>query len=397
LNIGLYQDPRGGGIGGGEYCLAVLARALRAEGLAVDLVHHQGERFAQRISDFFGMDLSGVGDRSFPAPGRWDAPDAPAWRRKAAMRGWMRDASDGYDLFVCTTHTPPPVCHARKGLLYVLFPMFNRHDAWPWAAADRGVKAGYGRVRRWVYERWWRERIESYSILASISEFTRQWTRDYWGIDSAVVYPPVELGDFDSAMAPREDRIAVVGRFTPSKKQAELVRAFAGSSDRLPGWRMVCMGGLGLDRTDRSYYSEIERAADGSNVDLYPNAPRERLRAELARSRVFWHAMGLDATNPEREEHFGIATVEAMAAGCIPLVPDRGGQPEIVTQGETGFLCESLADYVERTVELAADPQRTSQMAVAAHERAKLFSRSAYESRMMDLIRPHLRANSCRA
>jgi len=36
-------------------------------------------------------------------------------------------------------------------------------------------------------------------------------------------------------------------------------------------------------------------------------------------------------------EHFGITTVEAMAAGCVPLVYDSGGQAEIVSSGYNGY------------------------------------------------------------
>lgn len=389
MRAALYQDPRGGGIGGGEYVVAVLAEALRRDGHAVDFVHHQGPGFVARVGELFGTDLSGVGERPLPRDvGRWDAPDAPAWRRRAAMRGWMRDASDGYDLFVCTTHSPPPFCHARAGLLYVLFPFFDRTTSWPWNATGTGPRAAWTRVRRGLYERWWRERMGSYRVTAAISEFTRRWTRDYWGADPQVVFPPVEIAGFRPG--PKADRIAVVGRFTPVKRQADLVRAFARGADRLPGWTLACVGGLGGDPGDRSYFAEVEGAGPGRAVELVPNAPRDRLHAELARSAVFWHAMGLDAPTPEAEEHFGIATVEAMAAGCVPVVPRRGGQPEIVAHGETGFLCGALPEYVERTAELAADRPRAARMSAAAREAAARFARPLFVSRMMGLLRPLL-------
>jgi glycosyltransferase involved in cell wall biosynthesis len=149
---------------------------------------------------------------------------------------------------------------------------------------------------------------------------------------------------------------------------------------------MGCVGGLGDSDADRAYFRAVEGAAAGAPVELTTNAPRGRLRAELGRSRVFWHAMGLDAPAPHLEEHFGIATVEAMAAGCVPVVPARGGQPEIVTDGETGYLCREVGEYATRTAELAAHPARAARMAAAARDAAARFARPVFVGRMMSLI-----------
>lgn len=388
MRVGLYQDPRGSGMGGGEYILAVLAAALRAEGHAVDLVHHQGERFVAKLADFFRMGLSGVGDRPLPPPGRWDAPDSP--RLGPAVRDWMRDASEPYDLFVCTTHQTPPYCHARAGVLYVLFPFFDRRTHWAWGPGGRGLSAARGWLRRRRYESLWQGRFRTYSSVAAISEFSRKWTREYWGPDTEVIPPPVDVAEF--APGEKIDRVLVLGRFTRAKAQLGLVTAFRRNRDRLPGWSMACLGGLPDTVGDRAYFAEVEVAADGS-AELVPDAPRERVRTELAQARVFWHGMGIgtdESADPTKAEHFGIATVEAMAAGCVPIVPNSGGQREIVTQGETGFLCTDYEEFAGRTAELAADPARATRMAAAARDAAGAFSRPAFVSRMMQLLRPHL-------
>ena len=387
--VGLYQDPRGPGVGGGEFVLAVLAHTLRAEGHAVDLVHHQGAGFANRLADFFKIDLTGVGDRSLP-DSRWNVPDAPSWRVGAALRGWMREASEPYHLFVCVTHRPPPFCHARNGVLYVLFPMFDRHASWPWNARGRGPGRVYAWLRRHVYERLWAERMRSYRAVAAISRFAADWTRNYWGLEPGVVYPPVNVDEF--APGQKEDRVAVLGRFTRLKNQAALARTFRAHRDRFSGWTLSCVGGLGDSAAEREYFAEVERAA-GDACELVVNAPRAELRDRLGRAKVFWHAMGIDVdegTDPAAIEHFGIATVEAMAAGCVPVVVARGGQAEIVTDGETGFLCRTFDEFADRTAELAADPARLARMSAAARDRSAAFSRRVFVERMMAVLRPYL-------
>lgn len=389
MTVGLYQDPRGPGPGGGEYVLAVLARALRAEGHAVDLVHHQGAGFVDRLAAFFRTDLTGVGDRPLPAS-RWDVPDARPWRAGAALRGWLSEASAPYHTFVCVTHRPPPFCHARNGVLYVLFPLFDRHNSWPWTARGRGPGRVLAWLRRRAYERWWGARMRSYRAVAAISRFSADWTRAYWGTDPDVIYPPVDVDEF--APGAKEDRVVVLGRFTRAKHQAELARTFRAHRHRFPGWALTCAGGLGDSAADREYLAEVERAADGA-AELLTNVPRGDVRDRLGRAKVFWHAMGIDAderTDPVAIEHFGIATVEAMAAGCVPVVVARGGQAEIVTDGATGFLCRTLDEFADRTAELAADPVRLTRMSAAARDHSASFSRQVFVQRMMAVLRPYL-------
>jgi glycosyltransferase involved in cell wall biosynthesis len=390
LKVGFYQDHRKAGLGGSEYCLGILAGAIAAEGHAVELVHHDDKGFVERLADCFGLDLVGVSERILPLPGRWDVPGSSAWGHRSALRNWMREASEPYDLFVCITHAPPPFCHARAGFLYVLFPM---EDPRYMNGLDTMTRR-LGGVKRWLrrrlYYSLWKERIASYDSIVPISEFAAKWTHEYWGVNGPVIYPPVAVDEF--APGPKENRVLTLGRFTPLKKQAELVAAFRRHKDRLPGWSMACLGSTSAREADQKYLGLVQQEAVGC-AEIIANAPRERLRDELSRGRVFWHAMGIDVDEmkqPALIEHFGIATVEAMAAGCVPVVVNRGGQREIVTHGETGFLCSSIDEFAERTIELAADPRRLNRMAAAAQDRAKEFARPVFVERMMALLRPHL-------
>ena len=74
--------------------------------------------------------------------------------------------------------------------------------------------------------------------------------------------------------------------------------------------------------------------------------------ALYAESSIYWHAGGYgedDALEPHRLEHFGITTVEAMAAKCVPVVIGKGGQRELIRHGEDGFLWYTTADLLGYT------------------------------------------------
>lgn len=375
MRIGLYQDVRGSGIGGGDYCLAVMAQAFLADGHEVDLVHYQGLHYVDRLCNFFNMDISGATDRSLTIVGRWDAIDSSVFQRRSAMRGWMKDASAPYDAFICTTHSPPPYNHAPIGILYVLFPYFNRIDNWPWKSTAFGFSKLKAYGLRALSENWWVERFRSYDSIISISNFTRKWVENYWGIESKVLFPPVDLSEFEPSQ--KENRIALLGRFTPVKKQLELARVFMKLETIRSKWILHAMGGLSEENQEDVNYLNSICKETRECAEIYVNASRNEVRSGLARSRIFWHAMGMDINEEESPallEHFGIATVEAMASGCIPIVMNKGGQREIVKHGETGFLCDSTEQFAEYSSLLFGSRTKVIEMALAAKKASIKFS-----------------------
>jgi glycosyltransferase involved in cell wall biosynthesis len=383
VRVGIYHEPCGGGLGGSEVVTAVIAHALRGR-RSVEVMHHHPGLTRDDLARFADVDLDGVGLRPVPRLAKgWTALDAPVWRLGAALREWQAALSRGYDLFVTSTHGVPPFCHAGRGAMYVHFPTFDRRWTWPWDTPG-GLRA---RLRKWYHERLWRQRFAGYGARLANSRFTADWTRERWGVACDVLCPPVHV---DVPDGPKRDTIAVVGRFTAMKRQAELVRTFRERvAPRLPGWELVCVGMVGKTPEEQEYFHEVESAAAGGPVRLVTDAAVADLRRVLAEAKVFWHAAGFGIdprAEPERLEHFGMATVEAMAAGCVPLVPDLGGQREIVRSGEDGFLCRDVGELADETVRLVAAGERLRKLAAAARRRAREFSRE----RFIDEVRRRL-------
>lgn len=87
---------------------------------------------------------------------------------------------------------------------------------------------------------------------------------------------------------------------------------------------------------------------------------------------------------PSRSEGFGLTAVEGMARGCVPVVADVGGLPEVVRDGEAGLLheresVESLASQVERVV---CDAGLWERLSAGALERAACFGLEAYRGQV---------------
>jgi glycosyltransferase involved in cell wall biosynthesis len=119
------------------------------------------------------------------------------------------------------------------------------------------------------------------------------------------------------------------------------------------------------------------------------NASRREILARLAAARIFWQTTALEdliSAEPCYMEHFGIATVEAMQLGCVPIVPAGGGQPEIVEHGTSGFVCEGFDAMERHTVELASDGHVWGVMSRAAIDRGGVFSPDVFERRLVALL-----------
>lgn len=72
-------------------------------------------------------------------------------------------------------------------------------------------------------------------------------------------------------------------------------------------------------------------------------------------------------------ENLPRVAMEAMSSGCVPVVDNRGGWREIIEHDVTGFLCGSAADFIDRATNLAHNPDKRRQMAIAGRQRVELL------------------------
>lgn len=386
MKIGLYiEHGVGNGVGGAELMMAHLA-SVWSQAHRVELVHHRPPLTRERIESFSADDFSRVTFRYVP---RQKEPEGSGnlIARYTAARDWHAEVSRGYDLFVNCTHWLPCFCHAQHGALLVLFPFYVR----PEQAPEIRALPRWKQLRHGAYHAFeWRQRLATYQHRFSISEFSRDWTRRRWALETEIVYPPV---DIDIPPLPKERLIVSVGRFSTmahTKKQMEMTRAFLELHRRLPGWSYACVGGLNARTENHDYFERVRQTASGSPIVVEANVERARVRELLGRARIFWHATGLGEdpdAHPELAEHFGIATVEAMAAGCVPVVINRGGQADIVQHGVNGFLWNTLDELARYTELLAADDALWTRLSDRARARAANFSRDRFIDRMSRVLR----------
>jgi glycosyltransferase involved in cell wall biosynthesis len=200
---------------------------------------------------------------------------------------------------------------------------------------------------------------QSYTEVWANSLFTRMHIQDRWNVQSEVVYPPSVFSDSSESIR-NPYQIVSVGRFMSpkrghSKNQIELIEAFNElvTLSNQP-WELNLIGGL--DQSNQDYFDKVQKEVVRSpgQVRLFPNCDSTTKHKVVSKSTFFWHAggLGIPENQPEKMEHFGIAVVEAMNSGLIPIVFNAAGPAEILVN-HPSLVFESLSELAAGTLEFS--------------------------------------------
>lgn len=204
------------------------------------------------------------------------------------------------------------------------------------------------------------------------SLFTKSFIDKTYGINSGVVYPYAQGNFFSGA---KKNYILSVGRFDNTinqKKQEILIKTFKSLSKKAKDWQLILAGGS----RDEKKIKDLQNQSEGSAVKIIPNTSFDDLKKLYAEAKIYWQATGFGEdlkSSPEKAEHFGIAVVEAMAAGVVPVIFNGGGLKEIVSDKKNGFLFNSLSELEALTLNLIKNEKERQVFSLSAKERAKNF------------------------
>ncbi len=390
LRIGFYSPFFGSTYGGGEKYLGVAAEAVRDA-----FPEHSVEILSpvpadvERYQAMLGLDLHGISFRAAnPKPSAAKRFFSRAMRlrrqRALAVSAQVAPMTRDYDLLLHMVYVFPAFTRARRSVLLVQFPYPPVTGIRPRGLFSRGL-------RRALFG----GEFHDFDRVVCQSEYVRHWVERLWHRDAIVVHPPIDVPDAEPELAAKEKLIVSVGRFFTgghSKRHDVMVEAFRRLVDEgHDGWELHLAGALHDDPDDRAYFARVEERARGYPVHIHTDAPRELVQGLYRRASVYWHAAGYGAdaeTGPAELEHFGMTTAEAMAYGAVPVVIGRGGQPEVVEDGVSGYLWVEIEQLVARTAELMADAGLRLRMGAAARERSRRFSRAEFRRRFTEVVRP---------
>ena len=150
--------------------------------------------------------------------------------------------------------------------------------------------------------------------LIANSRVTQERIGDVWGRDATIVHPPVDTHRF--TIKQPEDFFLIVGELVPHKQVDRALHAAERAGSRVK----VVGTGPSMQRL---------RARFGNSAEFLGRVQDDHLSDLMSRARAL--------IVPNVEE-FGIAGVEAQAAGRPVIGPDRGGTTETIIDGKTGVL-----------------------------------------------------------
>lgn len=226
-------------------------------------------------------------------------------------------------------------------------------------------------LRRWLYRRVERRYLRTVDGVVATNRAARE-AAERLGTDApgVVAYPGTGRFDPDVRPADVDDRahepgplrVLFVGTLVPRKGAHVLVRGLA----RLPekAWRLTIIG----DRTAApAYVARLERTVDRLGlrdaVALTGAVPEKELEIHLREGHVL--------AVPSTYEGFGMAYLEGMGFGLVPLATAAGGASELVTDGETGLLVPpaDAGAVARRLAPLLEDRDRLASLGRAATHR----------------------------
>jgi N-acetyl-alpha-D-glucosaminyl L-malate synthase BshA len=205
--------------------------------------------------------------------------------------------------------------------------------------------------------------IEQSDGVTAVSEYLRVETANVFSVarDIRVIHNFVNCDLYRMARQPHEGRprLLHISNFRAVKRVTDCVRVLAA--------------------VRREVDAELWMAGDGPDHSLaeglaHEMGVHEHVRFLGKQSRIQELIPQADVLLlPSRLESFGLAALEAMACGVIPVATRVGGVPELITPGVDGFL-EEVGDFeaqARRVVEVLTDQQLRTRMKWAARDTAE--------------------------
>lgn len=330
-------------LGGGERYTLSFAKVLLDQGWDVD-IQWVGESIREMIEKRFGIDTD-----------------------KLKIVSDIKRGS-GYDLCFWVSDGSIPLLFARKNILHFQVPFRN--------VEGRSLLNKMKLIR-----------INS---IVCNSKFTKNIIDEEYGVKSIVIYPPV---DTLSIKPKRKEKIILyIGRFSQliqSKRQDILIKAFKKLSKNkmIEGWSLILAGGVEVGVGD--YIKKLEKEAQDYPIEIIKSPDYKVVKDLYGRAKIFWSAAGFgvdEKKNPQKAEHFGITTAEAMSAGAVPVVFEAGGFREIIENGKTGFLWKKEKELISLTKELVNDRSQLLSISNNALVASKGYEYEKFKKEVVSLL-----------
>jgi len=336
-------------LGGGDFVMLNILEALCNAGYEVSLLTSYPKGLWESAK-FFEKPVPNVDTHFIKVPRYLKHPYTIAYIAHKATK----IKSNTNRVYLVSDDIPKCIAN-QKGVCYMHYPhaarfKFKEYIATKYKTTLRGKLAW--RIHKTLFPRFYlADRKPEKWLLIANSMITRQHASETFHVDVeniVLLNPPVASQAINKMRknnsSEKENLIACVGRFELEKRFTEILHALA----RLKKKINIKLSLIGFTCDERHIFEAIRALRLEENIELLVNAERRTLIDRLLRAKAIVH--------PTPHEPFGIAVVEGMAAGCIPIVRKGANGPwlEITEKGKYGLGfsgLKELADIMEKVVE----------------------------------------------
>lgn len=223
--------------------------------------------------------------------------------------------------------------------------------------SSSGLKK-YLKLLYWKFFMWSYKHIGSYITIATTnSTWTNNHIKNIWSqTDTKVIYPPcsseklvINDSDHDTIHHSRENYGIVIAQFRPEKRHNLIIESYAKyynnriSLDAEVNQPILKLKFIGSTRSqdDKDYVCKLKKLCEeykipNENIEFLLDAPYDEIKRQLYKATYGINAMW--------NEHFGIAVVEYIASGLIPLVHASAGPYLDIVSSNVGFFFKDSSD-----------------------------------------------------
>jgi len=359
MRIAIFHDYIGA-IGGGEKLVLTLARELKADVVTTDV-----DKDCIRKMEFEDVNIISIGN-TVKIP--------PLKQISASIRFALCDFSERYDFFIFSgnwahfaakRHKPNLLyCHTPVRAFYDLYNSFLQRQSFFvrylfmfWVAIHRPITEYY---------------IRYVDNIVVNSKNTQQRVKKYMHRNSDVVYPFVDMKKYKF----REfgNFWLSVNRLYPEKRVELQIEAFK----NLPDEKLIIIGGYAKgDHAARYAEKLIEKIPP--NVKIYGSITEEEL--------IYLYETCKGLITTAMDEDFGMAPIEAMAAGKPVVAVREGGYLESIIDGKTGILVKPDIEDIIKAITIISKNKNGKNYKESCEKHAKRFDKSIFIDEIKSIIR----------